>query len=203
MVEFRSALASRLIQGRFGAANVAPPLTLSEQPLGFFFQIAGWPGEFDDAVRPVMSALGFSSIGRVGQAQEADGHRAFRIAPERVLVRTADPDAWGLANDGAKQERLTFLDLSHARSVFRLIGSASPDLLARLVSIDLYEGAFPVNAFSLTGIHSVPVMLHRLSDEAMAPSYDLFVPYSWAASLWDLTCHTALPFGYEVTAGIS
>ena len=109
---------------------------------------------------------------------------------------TKSPGIWRTeASNGA----LSVLDLSHARVVIRIEGLAAPDLLARLVSLDLYTGAFAEGRFALTGIDAVPVMLHRLADGADAPRYDLFVPYSWAASLWDLTCHSALSLGYEVS----
>ena len=68
---------------------------------------------------------------------------------------------------------------------------AVPNLLSRLISLDLYAGLFTEGCFALTGIEAVPVMLHRLADCADTPRYDLFVPYSWAASLWDLACHSA------------
>ena len=198
MAEFRSALTGRLIPGRYGTKSTAPPVTLSEQRLGTFFQIAGWPGHFDDSVRPVLSALGFNGIGRVGQALVSGEQHAYRIAPERLLVRTDNQVAWDLATE-ASNGALSVLDLSHARVVIRIEGLAAPDLLARLVSLDLYTGAFAEGRFALTGIDAVPVMLHRLADGADAPRYDLFVPYSWAASLWDLTCHSALSLGYEVS----
>lgn len=203
MAEFRSALSSRLVPGRFGAETASPPLTLSEQPLGALFQIAGWPGDFDDAVRPVLAEIWVSDTCQVGQVLEAGEHLVFRVAPERILVRTTDPGARDLVRDRADDEVLALLDLSHARTVFRIEGMASAELLARLASIDLCEDVFPVNSFALTAVHTVPVMLHRVPGDTMGPCYDLFVPYSWAASLWDLVCHTALPFGYEIRAGTS
>lgn len=198
MAEFRSALTGRLIPGRYGTESTAPPVTLSEQKLGTFFQIAGWPGHFDDSVRPVLSALGFDGVGRVGQALVSGQQFAFRIAPERLLVRTDNRAAWDLATEASNSGALSLLDLSHARVVIRIEGMAAPDLLSRLVSLDLYKSVFTECRFALTGIEAVPVMLHRLADGADAPRYDLFVPYSWAASLWDLTCHSALSLGYEV-----
>lgn len=203
MAEFRSALSSRLTPGRFGAETASSPLILSEQPLGTFFQIAGWPGGFEDAVRPVLSGFGVPGTGQTGHALESGGHHVFRMAPERILVRTPDPGAWDIAGDRADNEALALLDLSHARTVFRIEGTASADLLARLVSIDLDQDAFPTNAFALTGIDAVPVLLHRLPNGGMALCYEIFVPYTWASSLWDLVCQTALPFGYEIPAGSS
>ena len=139
-------------------------------------------------------------MGQVGEVSEASETRAFRIAPERVIVRTTHPGAWDTAVGLADGASVTLLDLSHARTVIRLEGSTAPDLLARVVSIDLHDAEFQENAFALTEIQSVPVMLHRLRDARAGRRFDLYVPYTWAASTWDLLCHCALPFGYEVAA---
>jgi sarcosine oxidase subunit gamma len=198
MVEFRSSLTNRLDPGTFGAAAAVPPIVLSEQFLGHFFQIAGWPDDFEKIVEPVLSALGFAEIGRVGWVQEAGAQFLFRIAPERLLLHSHSPTSWALAAEVADTSSITLLDLSHARTIIRIAGPAARDLLVRLVSLDLHEDIFPQGRFALTGINAVPVLLHRPADDAEAPRYDLFIPYSWAASLWDLICEASLPFGYQV-----
>ncbi|MBT4905834.1 MAG: hypothetical protein HOM58_04935 [Rhodospirillaceae bacterium] len=199
MAEFRSSLASRLNPGNFGAITTHAPLILSERVLGHFFQIAGWPDDFDAKVAPVLSALGFSDSGRVGLVQEAGAHRLFRIAPERLLIHSEIPMAWNLASELADTGALALLDLSHARTVIRIEGPVARDLLARLVPLDFHEDNFPAGCFALTGINTIPVLLNRSADRADMPGYDLFVPYSWAASLWDLICKASLPFGYQIS----
>ena len=197
MVEFRSALASKLIPGRFGANNAEPTVTLWEPTLGHLFQVAGWPDQFDISVQPVLSALGFTGDTRVGHALVSGEQRVFRLAPERILIRSDNTAAWDLASGAADSGALALLDLSHARVRFRIEGASAPDLLARLASLDFFPGAFVEESFALTGLHTVPVMIHRLEGDADAPRYDLYVPYSWAASLWDYICQSALPLGYE------
>ena len=199
MAEFQSSLTSRLTPGIYGAAAAPSPLTLSERSLGHFFQIAGWPDNFGGKVDPVLTALGFSELGPVGVAQEAGSHCLFRVGPERLLIHSDSPAAWELTTGAADTRSITLLDLSHARTIVRIEGPAACDLLMRLVSLDLDKNVFREGRFALTGINAVPVMLHRLAAEIRSPIYDLFIPYSWAASLWDLICKASQPFGYQVS----
>jgi len=199
MANFRSAIAAQLKAGRFGQETAVPSIVLSEQVLRTFFQISGWPVDFEKSAQPVLQELGFSRIGAVGQAQIVGDVTSFRIAPERILLRSADTTAWDYAKEVADANAISLLDLSHARTVVRLEGPEVKALLARLLSIDLHENEFTVNSFVLTGIHEVPVLLHRLENDAKTPLFDLFVPYTWAASIWHLICHASLPFGYQVT----
>ena len=198
MVEFRSALNGRWVPGRFGAAGSGPPLKFSEIPLETLFQISGWPDSFASNARQALSVLGLESIGTVGSAQTAGPYTTFRIAPERIIVRTADADALSRMAREIESDNLPLLDLSHARAVTRIQGLTAPEFLKRLVSIDLDPRAFTPASFALTEIHTVPVMLHRMADDSNIPCFELYVPYTWAASLWDLIRDTASPFGYEV-----
>lgn len=198
MVKFRSALESRLILGRYGAECSAPPVRLSEEPLENFFQIAGWPGDCEEKMMPVLSKLELPGMGIVGTTQHSNGKSVFRVAPERLHVRTQNSEIWNWVSQYAEANNLSALDLSHARTIICLTGGQSRDLLSRLVPIDLDPEIFIPTSFALTGIHNIPVMLHRLSYRTESPAYQLFVPYSWAASVWDLMCEAALPFGYEV-----
>jgi heterotetrameric sarcosine oxidase gamma subunit len=80
-------------------------------------------------------------------------------------------------------------------------GAAAPDLLARLMPIDFDEQAFARGRFVQSGIHTVSVLVHRIDSEAGAPAFDIYMPRSFAVSLWDFITQTALPFGYRVDAG--
>jgi len=200
MPEARSPLAAVYLPGRHGAGQGDAPLTLTEVPLGTLFQIAGWPESFAAKAGAVLRDLGFAGIGDYGTAQRVPGALAFRIAPERVLVRLADPGAWHAVAAAADAAETPTLDLGHSRSVIRVAGPAAADLLARLVPIDLHAGVFPRDCFAQTGLHGVAVLLHRGDDGPVSPAYDLYVPYTWAASIWELVAECAAPFGYQVAS---
>jgi sarcosine oxidase subunit gamma len=79
-------------------------------------------------------------------------------------------------------------DLGHSRTVIRITGTSATALLARGIAIDLDDGAFPVDRFAQTAIREVGVLLHRAAGE----SFDLYVPRSFAAWLWDWLTEAAL-----------
>ncbi len=198
MPEFRSPLAACYLPGRFGAGTGDAPLTLGEMPLGALFQITGWPQNFATKVCTILGVLGFTSIGDYATAQRAPGAIAFRIAPERILVRLFHPDAWGAVIAAADPVETPILDLGHSRTVMQIAGPAAKELLVRLLPLDLDEGVFTPNQFAQTELQGVSVLLYRADDTPEAPVYDLFVPYSWARTVWDMLRECAAPFGYWV-----
>ena len=199
MPELRSALTGHLRPGRFGAAG--EPLVLSERPLGTLIQLSGWPESFEGAVRPVLEPLGLSGIGGFDRAQLSEKALALRVSPERLLLRLKSAGDWAKVGSGIDQALTPFLDLSHSRTVIRLVGANAAALLARLLPIDFEEQAFGAGRFVQSGIHTVAALVHRDADEAGVPTYDIYVPRSFAASTWDLITRTAMPFGYRVDAG--
>jgi len=198
MVKLRSAVNFQLKAGWFGSEQKAPPIILKEIPLVSFTQISGWPDNFEKKIQKLLSVLGFSELGTFSKAQIAKEKTVFRVGPERILVWSSGAFEWNTIKSLADTNSLSFLDLSHARTIIQLEGVKAPDLLARLVSVDLNNESFPGQCFVLTAIHSVPVMLYRRLDGLKGPSFNLFIPYTWSASLVELICQTALPFGYVV-----
>lgn len=198
MLEFRSPLAACCLPGRYGAGTGDAPLTLGEMPLGALFQISGWPQNFAIKAGDVLGALGFTGIGDHATAQRAPGAIAFRVAPERILVRLFRPSVGAAAIAAADPIETPILDLGHSRAVMRISGPANKELLARLLPIDLDEGVFVPDRFAQTGFHGVSILLHRVDDTPEGPVYDLYVPYTWARTVWEMVRECAAPFGYRV-----
>lgn len=196
MLEYRSALDGRLHPGRFGAQVEAVSLTLSERPLGTFVQLSGWRDSFESVATPVMQRLGFGSIGDFRTAQTAGDAVAFRVAPERILLNVPSPALWATVAPGIDRATTPTLDLSHARTVVRVGGSSATALMARLLPIDFDEVAFGPDHFVQSGLHSVAVLVHRRSRPG--PCFDIYIPSSFAVSVWEVITDTAAPFGYRV-----
>ena len=196
MPELRSALAAHIKPGRFGAAG--GQLVLSERPLGTLIQLSGWRDSFEDAARPLMARFGLDGGGAFDRAQASAKALAFRVAPERVLLRPASPDDWAAARGSIDPAQTPILDLSHSRTLLRVAGVAAADLMARLMPIDFDAQAFGPGRFVQSGIHSTAVLAHRADAADGAPVFDIYMPRSFAASLWDFITQTAMPFGYRV-----
>lgn len=197
MAELRSPLAGAVVAGRHGQVGPnGPPLVLSEGNLGCLWQVAGWR-DFADAAEPVLAALGWSGLGDHRTVRVSAGAECYRVAPDRLWLRGTEPTVIEAALALGPTGRLAKLDLSHSRCVIRLSGTKSEDLLARVSSLDFALRTFPIDGFAQTGIHQVAVLIRRLSQEC----FDIFVPVTWAVSLWDWLCTNAEPFGYVVEPG--
>ncbi|MCV0428342.1 MAG: hypothetical protein K5905_23035 [Roseibium sp.] len=184
MAEVLSPLKSKCVAGHHGASEKSG-LKMGTRALSGLWQIAGWD-DFESAAQPVLSSLGLKDGGTFRIAQHADGATAWRIAPDRILIETADPN---LEN----APELMKLDLSHARSVITLEGPSSRDLLSQLVAIDVTPMAFKPGEFFQTGIHHVGVLIHCLNSDR----FDILVPGTWASSVWEALYENALPHGVE------
>ena len=114
-----------------------------------------------------------------------------------ILLRPEFTKFWLVRQRGGEQ---TFfkalahyfpLDLTGSKVVVRLSGAYAARLINRFCAVDL---SCPKGKFLATALHHVPV--HILKSSATA--YLLFLPRSYAESLAELLCHSALQFGVDV-----
>ena len=175
-----------------------PGLLLRKCPTGALIQLAGWRDDFASAAQPILGRLGFAGIGDFTHAQAAGEALCFRIAPERLLLRLASPAAWQAVADAVDPALTPFLDLSHARTVFRIEGADAAHLLARLLPIDFGDDSFGLDRFVQSSIHSVAVLVHRRADSGAVRVFELHVPSTFAASIREFIAESATPFGCRV-----
>ncbi len=104
------------------------------------------------------------------------------IGPGRWLAMADDlPDAvlerelGAMAGDAA-----SLVDVSDAYAVIRLSGPWAPDVLSRLVPVDLHPSAMAPGAVAVT--HADHVAATLLKRDA-APTFDLMVPRTYAGSV--------------------
>ena len=192
MLEIRSALSRELKAGSYGAMGDSPGLILCEQHLGSLFQVAGWD-TFENDIKQLLSQYGFTDSGDYRQVQKSDDSWCFKIAPDRVMIRdTSDASCVPKVDD----HTLAVIDQSHARTIIRMQGVDVEAVLSRLAPIDFSVVAFPAGCFMQCGIDHVNVLIQRIS----ADCFELFIPYTWAASVWQVICLNAAQFGYQVEA---
>ena len=84
--------------------------------------------------------------------------------------------------------------LSHSRVRIAIEGPSVRNVLAKGIAVDLHPSAFPIGRFAQTGLHHTGIFLERCGEER----YELFLPRTFAASIWDWLVDAALPLGYEV-----
>jgi sarcosine oxidase subunit gamma len=139
---------------------------LSEVELGTVTSIA----PFAERAEEVAARLG-GSLPTPGQVVAVDGGRLLWAGPGRaLLVGPEVPDLRGLA---------AVVDQGDGIAAVRLDGEGARDVLARLVPLDLREGAFPDGATARTLLGHMTVTLTRVG----ADSYEVMGMRSMAATL--------------------
>ncbi|MEM9145274.1 MAG: sarcosine oxidase subunit gamma [Pseudomonadota bacterium] len=193
MVERISALAGAAVARQVGTVGQAGPgVRLSERRIGRLWQIAAWPERLGAVGAFGATLVGVSEAPGPGRSLAGPGGRLIRTEPLKWLVERAEgADAPALAiEDGS------VLDLSHARTLIRVEGSAAPEVMARLVSADLRPQSFGEGAVALSSAHGVGITVLR-----RGTGYDLLVFRSFALSLWEQLAEIGAQFGCALAEG--
>jgi len=191
MVDRLSPLKSTMVGGHYGRIGKTG-VTLGERPVTDLWQLAGW-ADFENAAKPVLEALGLAGLGDYRTSRRAGSATCYRIAPDKILIEGgSDVSAF-------MSEKLATLDLGHARTAITMDGANARDVLAQLIAIDVSPDIFAENHFLQTGIHHVPVLIRCLAPER----FEIFVPVTWAETIWEILCLNASPHGYEILEAVA
>ena len=174
MLERRSALA--------GIKEIAGSRVRLGEVRGFALtQVAALDGA-------ALSAIG-AELGDLPQHPffgETNGRRIFHTAPHQFWIVGPEADDIGRRLDGLA----IVTPLSHSRTRIFAEGPAAPDLLAKLIEIDLHETAFKPGMFAMTGLHHTPILLHRVT----ASRFEIYALRTFAANAWHQLADAALEF---------
>jgi sarcosine oxidase subunit gamma len=141
-----------------------------------------------------------------GRAIWRDDAALLWLGPDEWLAVTPDaaeaPVFCRALTDALSGEPHAVIDLSSARSVFRLSGPAAPDLLAAFCSLDLDPPAFEIGHCAQTRFGALSAILHQVEPAAAegGPAYDLFLPRSSALSMWQEIVRAGSEHGLTVAA---
>jgi heterotetrameric sarcosine oxidase gamma subunit len=192
----QSALGDLLAPRRIGPEAARPGLSLSERPALAIWQISAW-GAAD--VLPLRAALS-EQLGLTlpeGPAAASEGGIVlFPVAPRRWWLVLAEDSGSDLAARlaAAATGRAALTDLSHGRTVLRLRGPASRNVLQKLCRIDLHPRALPAGRVAQTSLGQVAALVHALDDGS---GFDLYLPRSLAYSAVESLFDAASGFGLE------
>tara|TARA_Y100000748_G_scaffold220399_1_gene185315 strand:- start:364 stop:966 length:603 start_codon:yes stop_codon:yes gene_type:complete len=152
-------------------------------------QIATWPEEFNKLVEHLNSFLSNGSCSK---------HGLVNINKNYSIIRT-EPLKWWTLGESDKiisslnKLNVVTLDLSHSWVKLNITGPNSEKLLLHHVPLDLRNKNFPSLTFASSVIHNVGVKLLKNQK-----GYSLFLPRSFAVSLWNLIEQTALRYEYKI-----
>lgn len=191
MADRVSALDGHLVAGRFGDGE-RPSIFLSEVRKLCLFQLAAWPETVSQVAAAGAKILGKKEASNPEKALIGDGKTLLRVEPSKWWL-IAEGHA-SIAPPVIPPEDGNVLDLSQSRTWLKFGGEKADVLLNHFLPIDFRDGSFPMNSVASTAFHHVGVTLWRSED-----GYNLLLPRSFAASLWQMLHESALQYGLEVS----
>ena len=152
----------------------------------------GDDGAYRQALAPV---LGAEPNRAPRDAQEIAQGVLFNTAPGQHWLVTPEMTLATAVAGALPAHAGSCTVLSHSRVRVALSGAAAARVLAKGISVDLHPRAFGVGQFVQAGLHHSGVLLHRADEER----YELYLPRTFARSLWEWLADAALPHGYELS----
>ena len=195
----QSPLAGNIRGGDHGVVGDGGPRVVVSERHGLGLLHLAGPDEeaFFDGAREF---LGFDLPKEPNTASVPGTRSALWTGPGNWLI-VSDDDAADALDGGFRAipclGSVAVADLSHGRTVVRIGGAASRDVLAKGCSIDLHPRRFLAGDCAQTNLAGIPVLIHAVTDE---PTYDIYVPRGFALSAWEWLLDAALEFGCRVEA---
>ena len=157
---------------------------IAEQPHTGKIDLRGDAGH-EGFLEAVADVVGVAPPTEANTVATAARNTILWLGPDEWLVVTP-PGAQG-AMEAALAEALdgrhvAVTDTTDARTVIRLHGGHARDVLMKGCPLDLHPRAFGPGRCAQTLIAKADVLIHQRDD---APSYDIYVPCSFARYLWD------------------
>ncbi|MDH3694839.1 MAG: sarcosine oxidase subunit gamma, partial [Gammaproteobacteria bacterium] len=163
-----------------------PEITLSELPFRGHYNLRG---SVDDSVfaDTVQSVLGVALPVQPNTTAGNDAATIYWLSPDEWLLVTPDE------NDKTKVSAMQSViaesfakvtDISGGRTVIRIGGEKSLDLLARACIFDLHPRVFAAGQCAQTTIAKSPALIHKVSSDDNSHVVDIIVRRSFADYLW-------------------
>lgn len=170
-------------------------MTISERHLTFV-QLTARKGQADAVPAALESVTGLS-LPLPGQMASARELVAVWVQPRSWLLMQPLRSGASLARvlDAACGSMASVVDLTGGRTALRLSGGRVLDVLAKGCRVDLHPRVFRRGRAAATIIGHVDTLVIQVDD---APTFDLVVGSTYAASFLDWLQHAAAEYGYEL-----
>jgi heterotetrameric sarcosine oxidase gamma subunit len=185
-----SALQGVLRAGRGGAPGTVG-VAIAEQRALSIVQVSAIPGVADN--RAAIEAIVGTTLPAPNKA--VVGRRmALCVGPGRWFVVEAARGALADELEKVAGDSLAITDLSHSRTVLRISGSKTRDVIAQGCAIDLHPRATKAGDCFVTSVARHAAVLHVVDDAMM----DIYVYRSFGQDLLEWLLEAAAPYGYEI-----
>ena len=194
----RSPLEHALVDGAHGARNIEAGVSLTEIRNFELVQVMARRGKAAELAEACKARFGVPAPDAPKAVQSLD-----------ATLIWSGPDQFFLLSKGGKHTMDTVApalsgpaslsDQSHARALISISGAKARTMLAKLSSIDLHTGAFPVGAAAATSMDHTSVTLWRGGDRPDGQAvFNLLVFATFAESLWQTMLDAAAEYGVEI-----
>jgi len=195
LIERPSPLAHAVRQGRFGAGNGMPGVSLSVRHPAAIVTIIARKDKAAAASQAIAARFG-ASLPEAGKSSQGKGV-SFHWCGAEQWYAIADGMAEGALYRDLK-EALAGLascsEQSHGRVILRVAGPKARAVLAKGTPVDLHVSQFAVGDSAVTQMAHVGVHLTRTGDDA----FELSVFRGFSANFWDWLTTMSEEFGYQV-----
>jgi len=199
MPDPRSVFGSRYTPGHDGAATGEPGVTFRELTDWDLVQVAAWRGCYDQLCERVQQVLGISPPDAPGRCVGDGEIELITSAPLRLWsVGPAGSERLAALTEAIDDDTGCVTALGHSHARVRTQGPSVRDLLMQEIAIDLDPSVTDAGRVMRTGFHHVPVTLQCIDADAHAPTFDLYLPTTFAASTWEYLLDLATAYGYEI-----
>ncbi|HEY4192452.1 MAG TPA: sarcosine oxidase subunit gamma family protein [Mesorhizobium sp.] len=197
----RSPLQRLAVPGHYGVETRTPGIVLSEVRGFDLVLILARRGQWAATAKAVGTHFGVAAPA-VPRAVAGKAATIIWSGPDQVLAlsprqgTTPPLDRLKPAFEGIA----SLSDQSDGRALIAISGPDARNMLAKVSSLDLHDGIFPVGAAAATSLDHTAVTLWRATDAADgSPVFNLLVFTSFAESLWHTILDASLEYGVEVS----
>jgi heterotetrameric sarcosine oxidase gamma subunit len=199
MAERLSALAAGYRPGSFGALGAAGPgIVIAERRNLAIVQVAAPAGEAATLQVGLTSVLGIAPPDAPNRVSSTNTASILWVGPQRFLVVEAEQgwrDLEAVLRSALAGSAAAVTDVGSGRTVFRISGPRTRDLVAKGSGIDFHPRVFPAGACAQGLLGHVGALFHAVDD---TPVFDLYVARSFGLTVWEWLQESAAEFGYRV-----
>lgn len=201
----RSALASLDLAVRTAPASEKAGVSLGQRRFLGKVNLRGDAGD-GPLARAVRDALDLE-LPAANRAEVGEAASLLRVGPDEWLaIGGSLADAWELSqrlSAALEGHHAAATDVSSGWAAIRLGGAESKTVLRKGCTLDLDPPRFQAGHCAATRLGNADVVLHQVDDDhdGSGGLYDIYVPRSYAFSLWHWLHEASVEFGLAVSIG--
>ena len=186
-----SAIGKRYVPGHYGIED-RTGVIMTEVIDFHLVQIAAWPETLAEVAGRAAQLIGSELAPGPGQCAATEKGVLLRVEPLKLWLLASSEERIALLN--IEPQAGSTLDLSHSRTWLRIRGEAATTLLNHFLPIDFRQSKFSPGTVISTAFHHIGISLYYQNGV-----FNLFLPRSFALSLWELLYQSSLQYGLEIT----